>query len=79
MCAGEENMLRLSDEDIRKMRSDMGKVVKEATPSTPVEIIGLSDVPSAGDKFMAFESEKKARVKRFRGIYKVSSFIVSWE
>ena len=39
----------------------MGKVVKEATPSTPVEIIGLSDVPSAGDKFMAFEDEKKAR------------------
>ncbi len=46
---------------IRQMRSDMGKVVKEATPSTPVEIIGLSDVPSAGDKFMAFEDEKKAR------------------
>ena len=46
---------------IRQMRSDLGKVVKEATPSTPVEIIGLSDVPSAGDKFMAFEDEKKAR------------------
>ena len=46
---------------IRQMRNDMGKVVKEATPSTPVEIIGLGDVPSAGDKFMAFEDEKKAR------------------
>ena len=46
---------------IRQMRSDLGRVVKEATPSTPVEIIGLSDVPSAGDKFMAFEDEKKAR------------------
>ena len=46
---------------IRQMRSDMGKVVKEATPSTPVEIIGLSDVPSDGDNFMAFEDEKKAR------------------
>jgi len=46
---------------IRQMRNDLGKVVKEATPSTPVEIIGLSDVPSAGDKFMAFEDEKKAR------------------
>lgn len=46
---------------IRQMRNDIGKVVKDATPSTPVEIIGLSDVPSAGDKFMAFEDEKKAR------------------
>ena len=46
---------------IRQMRNDIGRVVKEATPSTPVEIIGLSDVPSAGDKFMAFEDEKKAR------------------
>ena len=46
---------------IRQMRNDLGKVVKEATPSTPVEIIGLSDVPSAGDKFMAFEDERKAR------------------
>ena len=46
---------------IRQMRNDLGKVIKEASPSTPVEIIGLAEVPGAGDKFMAFPDEKKAR------------------
>lgn len=46
---------------IRQMRNDLGKVIKESGPSMPVEITGLSEVPSAGDKFMAFPDEKKAR------------------
>ena len=46
---------------IRQMRNDNGKVIKEAGPSMPVEITGLNEVPGAGDKFMAFKDEKKAR------------------
>ncbi len=46
---------------IRQMRDDSNKVIKEAGPSTPVEIIGLSEVPGAGDKFMSFADEKVAR------------------
>ena len=41
--------------------SDIGRRVKEAGPSTPVEITGLSDVPQAGDRFVVFEDEKTAR------------------
>lgn len=47
---------------IRKMVNDMGEELKEASPSTPVEIIGLQEVPVAGDLFKAFESEKEARI-----------------
>lgn len=46
---------------VRTLKNDLGKSIVEAGPSTPVEITGLSDNPSAGDKFMAFESEKLAR------------------
>src|SRR5690606_11817173 len=46
---------------IRAMINDRGRRVKEASPSTPVEILGLSDVPNAGDPFMVFEDEKKAK------------------
>lgn len=46
---------------VRQMLDDRGKVIKEALPATPVEITGLNDVPVAGDKFMAFETEKQAR------------------
>ena len=46
---------------VRKMTDDRGREIKEALPSTPVEIIGLNDVPIAGDVFKAFDSEKKAR------------------
>jgi translation initiation factor IF-2 len=46
---------------IRAMVNDKGKKIKEAGPSTPVEIIGLQEVPNAGDPFMAFEDERKAR------------------
>ena len=46
---------------VRVMRDDKGKVVKEAGPSVPVEIMGLAEVPSAGDDFAAVEDEKLAR------------------
>ncbi len=46
---------------VRAMTNDVGRRVKEAGPSTPVEITGLNDVPQAGDRFMVFEDEKKAR------------------
>ncbi len=46
---------------VRVMRDDRGRVVKEAGPSTPVEIMGLSEVPSAGDTFAVVEDEKLAR------------------
>lgn len=46
---------------IRRMTNEHGKVVKTATPSTPVSVIGLSEVPNAGDKFMAFPTEKQAK------------------
>ncbi len=46
---------------VRTLKNDLGKNLVEAFPSTPVEVTGLSEVPSAGDKFMAFESEKQAK------------------
>lgn len=46
---------------VRVMVSDKGRRLKEAGPSTPVEITGLTEVPQAGDPFMAFEDERKAR------------------
>ncbi|HIZ43198.1 MAG TPA: translation initiation factor IF-2 [Firmicutes bacterium] len=46
---------------VRAMMDDKGRRVKEAGPSMPVEILGLNDVPAAGEIFMAFESEKEAR------------------
>ncbi|MDO5573498.1 MAG: translation initiation factor IF-2, partial [bacterium] len=46
---------------VRAMIDDKGKRVKEAGPSTPVEILGLGDVPAAGDIFVAPENDKEAR------------------
>ena len=46
---------------IRTLKNDRGESLVEAGPSAPVTITGLSDSPSAGDKFMVFENEKKAR------------------
>jgi translation initiation factor IF-2 len=46
---------------IRRMTNEYGTVVKTAIPSTPVSVIGLSSVPNAGDRFMAFPSEKQAK------------------
>ena len=46
---------------VRAMIDDKGRRVKEADPSTPVEILGLSDVPSAGEVFLAHENDKTAK------------------
>lgn len=46
---------------VRTLRNDKGEEIMEASPSTPVEITGVNDTPVAGDRFMAFESEKQAR------------------
>lgn len=46
---------------VRTMKNDLGEPIVEAGPSTPVEVTGISENPSAGDKFMAFETESKAK------------------
>ena len=46
---------------VRTLKNDLGEEIMSAYPSQPVEITGLNETPSAGDKFMAFESEKQAR------------------
>ena len=46
---------------VRAMMDDKGRRVKEAGPSTPVEILGLNDVPMAGEIFVSPESDKEAR------------------
>ena len=46
---------------VRAMMDDRGRRVKEAGPSTPVEILGLGDVPNAGEILVSFESDKEAK------------------
>ena len=46
---------------VRTLKDDKGNNIIEAKSSIPVEVTGISEVPSAGDKFMAFESEKQAK------------------
>ena len=46
---------------VRTLKNDKNEEITEAIPSMPVEITGINDVPRAGDKFMAFETEKEAR------------------
>ena len=46
---------------VRTMKNDLGESIVEAGPSMPVEITGISENPEAGDKFMAFETETKAK------------------
>ena len=47
---------------VKNMFDDRGKKLRKAGPSTPVEIMGLSDVPDAGDSFLCFDDEKAARM-----------------
>ena len=46
---------------IRTLKNDLGEEITSALPGTPVFITGINDTPTAGDKFMAFETEKQAR------------------
>ena len=54
---------------VRAMMDDKGRRVKEAGPSTPVEILGLGDVPNAGEVLMSFENEKDAKKFCSRPLY----------
>jgi len=47
---------------VRALLSDSGERIKKAGPSTPVEILGLTEVPQAGDRFVVCESEKKMKI-----------------
>ncbi len=46
---------------VRTLKNDKGEEITQAQPSMPVEITGLNETPSSGDRFMSFESEKQAR------------------
>ena len=46
---------------VRTLKNDLNESLVEAGPSMPVTVTGISETPSAGDKFMVFESEKKAK------------------
>ena len=56
---------------VRAMLDDKGRRVKEAGPSTPVEILGLNDVPEAGEVFLAHDNDKTAR--SFADTYKAQN------
>lgn len=61
LSAGDPIVVGTAFGRVRQMLNDKGMDIKEAAPATPVEITGLNEVPTAGDKFMAFENEKMAR------------------
>lgn len=58
---GDPIVVGLSSGKVRTLKNDKGEDLVEASPSMPVSITGLSESPTAGDKFMVFESEKKAK------------------
>ncbi|MBE2203340.1 MAG: translation initiation factor IF-2 [Chthoniobacterales bacterium] len=56
---------------VKQLINDLGKAVREAGPSTPVKVLGLSGLPNAGDELMVMASEKSARIlgeERLEGI-----------
>ena len=59
------------------MLDENGKNIKQATPSIPAEIIGLSDVPNAGDEFIVINVRR--RQERLRYLGKVSLEMLSWQ
>ncbi len=58
---GDPVVVGTSSGKIRSLKNDKGIEITEALPSMPVEITGISEVPTAGDRFMAFETEKQAK------------------
>ena len=58
---GDPSVVGTSFGKVRTLKNDLGQNIVSATPSMPVEITGLSETPKAGDKFMAFETEKQAK------------------
>ena len=61
LYSGDSIVVGTSYGRVRKMTNDKGMEIKKAEPSCPVEIIGLNDVPRAGDVFMAYDNYKKAQ------------------
>ena len=61
LCVGDTVAAGACFGKVRAMMDDKGRRVKEAGPSTPVEILGLNDVPNAGEVFVATENDKEAR------------------
>ncbi len=61
LCVGDNVAVGACSGKVRAMMDDKGRRVKEAGPSTPVEILGLNDVPNAGEIFVSTENEKEAR------------------
>lgn len=58
---------------VRTLKNDLNESLVEAGPSTPVTVTGISETPSAGDKFMVFESEKKAKAIATERLLKAKS------
>ena len=58
---GDPVLIGTSYGKIRSLQDDKGNNITAASPSTPVEITGINELPTAGDKFMAFATEKEAR------------------
>lgn len=58
---GDSIVVGVTHGKVRKMTNENGQEIKIAPPSTPVEIIGLNDVPVAGDHFKVFDNDKEAR------------------
>ena len=58
---GDPVVVGTSPGKIRTLKNDKGRDLTEASPSMPVEITGIPEVPEAGDRFMAFETEKQAK------------------
>jgi len=58
---------------VRTLKNDLNESLVEAGPSTPVTVTGISETPSAGDKFMVFENEKKAKAIANERLLKVKS------
>ena len=58
---GDPIVVGITSGKVRTLSNDLGEEVVEATPGTPVEITGLNEVPEAGDRFMAYSSEKEAK------------------
>jgi len=61
LVAGQAFVSGLSAGKVRAMFDDLGKPLKSAGPSVPVEILGFSEVPSAGDSFQVVETQESAR------------------
>ena len=61
LTVGDSLVVGASFGRVRQMLDDKGRQIKTAGPSTPVFVTGLNEVPNAGDKFMAFKDERRAK------------------